>query len=182
VDNNLLTRIDVFNLEFEFWNKRLYNTDGYYCNTYLKKLGYDCSNTGAFNFYIKQLEEMQKMTDNSGIEIETYIGNPTDEQLAEIAKVTDRLLIHYYRDKTDRIANYKLNRLLIIQESNPNLEIAPIFSSRENHSGPWLKTHKIDELPILFFNQLKSNSDINLNSLNFVGHIWYRYSDMPENN
>jgi len=181
VDQNPVKRIDVFNLEFEFWNKRLYNQQAYYCTTYLKKYGYDCTNAGAFKFYIKQLKEMQKIIGNSNIEIETYIGNPTDEQLAVISEFTDRLLIHYYRKKTERIASYKLNRLLILQQTNPKLKIAPIFSSRENHSGLWLKNHKIDQLASLFFNQLKLIPEINLDSLNFDGVVWYRYSDMPKN-
>lgn len=181
VEQDPIKRIDVFNLEFEFWNKRLYNSGGYYCKTYLLRQGYDCTNAGAFDFYIKQLKEMQKLKGESDIEIETYIGNPTDDQLAIIAKVTDRILIHYYRKKIDRIAFYKLKRLLTIQETKPTLKIAPIFSSRENHSGPWLKTHKIDELAPLFFNQLKSAPVIDLNTLNFDGIVWYRYSDMPKN-
>lgn len=181
VEEDILKRIDVFNLEFEFWNKQLYNSGGYYCKTYLLRQGYDCTNAGAFDFYIKQLKEMQKLKGESDVEIETYIGNPTDEQLATIAKVTDRILIHYYRKNIDRIAFYKLNRLLTIQRTNPDLKIAPIFSSRENHSGPWLKTHKIDELTPLFFYQLKSAPGIDLKSLNFDGIIWYRYSDMPKN-
>lgn len=180
VNQILIDRIDVFNLEFEFWNKRLYSPMGYYCTTYLSKLRYDCTNDGAFMFYIQQLKEMRKMTANSSVQIETYIGNPSDEQLVLIAKNVDRLLIHYYRDSIDRIASYKLNRLMVLQKTNPKLKIAPIFSSRENHSGPWLKTHKIDELPTRFFKQLKSIPEINSKSLNFDGHIWYRYTNMPK--
>lgn len=181
VKQDPIKRIDVFNLEFEFWNKRLYNSGAYYCKTYLIRQGYACTNAGAFDFYIKQLREMQKLKGDSDVKIETYIGNPTDEQLAIIAKVTDRILIHYYRKKTDRIAFYKLNRLLTIQGTNPELKIAPIFSSRENHSGPWLKTHSIDDLPPQFFKQLKLAPEIDLKTLNFDGIIWYRYSDMPKN-
>ncbi len=181
VEHDPIKRIDVFNLEFEFWNKRLFNLGGYYCKTYLLKQDYDCTNAGAFDFYIKQLEEMQKLKAESDVEIETYIGNPTDKQLANIAIVTDRILIHYYRKNTARIAFYKLNRLLTVQKTNPDLKIAPIFSSRENHSGPWLKTHSINDLPPIFFNQLKSAPGIDLKSLNFDGIIWYRYSDMPKN-
>ena len=181
VNQKLIDRIDVFNLEFEFWNKRLYSPMGYYCTTYLSKQRYDCTNEGAFKFYIQQLKEMRKMTANTSVEVETYIGNPSDGQLALIAKNVDRLLIHYYRKNIDRIASYKLNRLMVLQQTNPRLKIAPIFSSRENHSGPWLKTHKIDELPILFFKQLSSIPEINFKSLNFDGHIWYRYTNMPKN-
>lgn len=181
VDQDPIKRIDVFNLEFEFWNKRLYNSGGYYCKTYLIRQGYACTNAGAFDFYIKQLRKMQKLKGDSDVTIETYIGNPTDKQLAIIAKVTDRILIHYYRKNIERLAFYKLNRLQAIQQANPDLKIAPIFSSRENHLGPWLKSHKIDELKPLFFNQLKSAPGVDLKTLNFDGIIWYRYSDMPKN-
>lgn len=181
VNNKPLDRIDVFNLEFEFWNKRLFRSGGYYCTTYLLKQGYDCTNEGAFDFYMTQLREMQKFKKNSPfLLVETYIGNPSDEQLVEIAKVTDRIFIHYYRDKTERLASYKLNRLFVLQKANSNLKIAPIFSSRDNHLGPWLKTHTINELPTIFFDQLKSISEIDIESLNFDGIIWYRYSSMPK--
>lgn len=179
IDQSPNKRIDVLNLEFEFWNNRLFNPKGYYCTSYLEKQGYACTKKGAFAFYMKQLREMQKSKGDSKVEIETYIGNPSDEQLAELAKLIDRLLIHYYRKNTDRIAFYKLNRLIVLQEAYPDLKIAPIFSSRENHSGPWLKIHKIDELTSLFFDQLKSAPEINLKSLNFSGIVWYRYSNMP---
>jgi len=181
VEYNELERIDVYNLEFEFWNKRLFEDSGYYCNTYLHKFGYECNNEGAFKFYLLQLKEMQKLKGKTSVEIETYIGNPSDEQLAQIAKVTDRVLIHYYRENTDNMASYKLNRLKVLQGKYPNLKIAPIFSSRENHLGPWLKTHQIDEVHKVFFHQLKLIKEINLKSLNFDGHIWYRYSNMPKN-
>lgn len=182
VKNNPLERIDVFNLEFEFWNQRLYKAGGYYCKTYLEKQGYACSNNGAFDFYLNQLKEMQKMKGDSPVEIETYIGNPTDEQLVAIAKIADHLLIHYYRTKIDNLALYKLKRLLILQGINPQLKIFPIFSSRENHLGPWLKTHQLDEVPKGFFNQLKTIKEINPQSLNIDGIIWYRYSSMPKEN
>ena len=180
VKNNPLESIDVINLEFEFWNKRLYQDNRYYCSTYLTKQGFACTSAGAFDFYFKQLKEMQKLKGNTPIEIETYIGNPTDEQLSKIAKVTDRLLIHYYRENTDNIASYKMNRLMVLQRANPKLKIAPIFSSRENHLGPWLKKHKIEEVTPLFFNQLNSVKAIDMKTLNFDGVIWYRYSNMPK--
>ncbi len=182
VNNNPLERIDVFNLEFEFWNQHLYKPGGYYCKTYLEKQGYACSDNGAFDFYLNQLKEMQKMKVDSSVEIETYIGNPTDKQLVAIAKIADRLLIHYYRTKMDNLAFYKLNRLLILQGVNPDLEIIPIFSSRENHLGPWLKTHQLNDVPKAFFDQLKAIREIDTQLLNIDGVIWYRYSSMPKGN
>lgn len=174
-------KIDVFNIEFEFWNTRLTNPDGYYCLSYLSKYGFECTNDGAFQFYIQQLDELKEMSQVAHVETETYIGNPTDEQLAIIATKVDRLLIHYYRDKVDRLAYYKLNRLYVLENANPNLKIAPIFSSRENHLSPWLITHSINEVSPIFFDQLKSIPDIKRESLNFDGIVWYRYSSMPKN-
>lgn len=173
-------KIDVFNIEFEFWNARLTNNSGYYCLSYLAKNGFECSAEGAFQFYAEQLDELKKLGKLAQTETETYIGNPNDEQLAILSTKIDRLLIHYYRTNVDRIAFYKLNRLQVIAKENPKLKIAPIFSSRENHLKPWLNTHAIDEVKPIFFNQLKSIPDIKQESLNFDGIVWYRYSSMPK--
>ncbi len=180
VANNAMERIDVFDLEFEFWNERLFKNGAYYCSAYLLKQGFVCSGEGAFAFYLQQLKEMNALTKESEIAIETYIGNPTDDQLKELAQNVDRLLIHYYREKIDYLASYKLNRLLVLQSFYPKLKIAPIFSSRENHLGYWLKDHPIDKASQLFFKQLKSIKEIRTEELNFDGIVWYRYSDMPK--
>jgi len=173
-------RIDVFNLEFEFWNKKLTAPGGYYCTSYLQKQGYSCDTDGAFLFYLKQLQTMKKLTAHSPVETETYIGNPSNEQLITMAPWIDRLLIHYYRNKTENLARYKLNRLEALQQANTNLQVVPIFSSRENHSGPWLKSHTEDELPPLFYKQLKGMKEIKPDVLKINGYVWYRYSDMPK--
>lgn len=178
--NSPTEKIDVLNLEFEFWNKRLYNKSGYYCTTYLMKQGYACSNEGAFNFYIDQLKKMRALASETEFEIETYVGNPTDDQIIEIGKYCNSILVHYYRNKIEGIANYKINRLIALQNSNPKLKVIPIFSSRENHLGPWLKKHKIEEVAPFFYQQLKSSDDININDLNIDGEIWYRYTNMPK--
>ncbi|MBN1651312.1 MAG: hypothetical protein JW857_08290 [Bacteroidales bacterium] len=174
-------KIDVFNIEFEFWNARLTNNSGYYCLSYLAKNGYECTSDGAFQFYIEQLDELKTFSKLAQVETETYIGNPSDEQLAQLSTKIDRLLIHYYRTHVDRIAFYKLNRLQVIEKVNPKLKIAPIFSSRENHLKPWLITHAIDEVKPIFFDQLKSIPEIKQESLNFDGIVWYRYTSMPRN-
>lgn len=175
-----LARIDVFNLEFEFWNKKLTAPGGYYCTSYLQKQGYSCNTDGAFLFYLKQLKAMKELTANSPVETETYIGNPSNQQLIAMAPWIDRLLVHYYRNKTENLARYKLNRLEALQQANANLQVVPIFSSRENHSGPWLESHNENELPTLFYSQLKSIKEIKTDKLKIKGYVWYRYSDMPK--
>ncbi|MBN2237856.1 MAG: hypothetical protein JW729_09860 [Bacteroidales bacterium] len=179
--DNPTHQIDVFNLEFEFWNKRLYSSQGYYCQTYLTKENYSCTNSGAFEFYKKQLQEMRKLVSNSSIKIETYVGNPTDNQIFQIGSLVDRLLIHYYRTDVKRIASYKINRLQTLQKLSTNLIVVPIFSSRENHLATWLKSHQHEQINHLFYTDLKQIQEIDTNLLHFDGIVWYRYSDMPKN-
>jgi hypothetical protein len=174
-------RIDVFNLEFEFWNRRLYGPNGYYGKTYLLKNNYPCTEEGAFRFYLKQLKVMNQLKGKPEIEIESYIGNPSRVEIFKMAPLLDRLLVHYYRSKVEQIARYKINRLIDLQKANPNLKLVPIFSSRENHLGPWLKKHPMHTVDQDFYQQLKAIYPSNYKALNIKGFIWYRYSDMPKN-
>ncbi len=181
VDYRSQERIDVFNLEFEFWNPRLYSPGGYYCKTYLLRNAYPCTEDGAFQFYLKQLKAMKQLKGNPKIEIESYIGNPSRAEIFEMAPLLDRLLVHYYRSKVDNIALYKINRLIDLQKANPRLKLLPIFSSRENHLGPWLKEHPIQAVDQSFYQQLKTIYPFDYDALNIKGFVWYRYSDMPKN-
>ena len=48
-------QLDVFNIEFEFWNNKL--IEEYYCTTYLENQGFECNQEGAFEFYLEQIDQ-----------------------------------------------------------------------------------------------------------------------------
>ena len=49
-------KIDVYNLEFEFWVPTSVDTGGVYCNDYLEPNGIPCDSAGAFGFFRSNLD------------------------------------------------------------------------------------------------------------------------------
>jgi len=164
-------QFDVFNLEFEFWNKRLY--EGYYCTTYLEDNNLPCTQAGAYEFYIAQINQLAVLGNEIGVKSETYIE-------------LDRVLIHYYKKKDvynngNSIYNYRKERVPALAPATGTLEILPIFSARSMHMGPWLE-----------FNPKEQAFDTWMYGLNgfeaeegdwkdhiFVGgYQWYRYTNL----
>ena len=90
--------IDVYNMEFEFWNNSTTAPGGYYCTTYLDPDGLACDTANAFDFYLEELCRLDSLCDaHAYIKSETYIGNPTAGQCTALSGCADRILVHYYR-------------------------------------------------------------------------------------
>lgn len=183
VNQNPNQKIDVFHMEFEFWNKSL--AKGYYCDTYLEKNGYPCTKAGAFDFYFDELLQLEDLSNQIGIKSETYIGNPKRSECDLIGKVVDRALVHYYR-KSDvyndgnSIYNFKKYRVKKLAPNNGTLNIIPVFSSRSYHMGPWLLENSQEQaIETWWFGQngFDSQSGNWKNHINVEGYQWYRYTD-----
>lgn len=69
-------RIDVINLEFEFWSSNLLGLG--YCN-YLTNYG-PCDRENAFLFYVDQLKRLDSITDANQMKLEVYIGWTNEEK------------------------------------------------------------------------------------------------------
>jgi len=172
--------VDGFNVEFEFWNSRLTGPDRYYCKTYFTKMGLPCNRVGAFYFYLEQLKTLRSIASEFNIDLESYVGSVSKEEMQKITLYLNTIHIHYYRKDTKNIAKYKASRLHAIIESKSKVEVFPIFSSREKHMKPWLQNHQIDEVFPEFLKQIKSNKSLQPIIHNIKGQSWYRYSDMPK--
>ncbi len=179
-----LERFDVYNLEFEFWNTKL--VDNYYCSAYLEKNDLGCSTDDAFEFYLKQLQQIQTLAHSHGIKSETYIGKPNKTQCQLIGQNCDRVLVHFYR-KSDvykngnSIYNYKKDRIENLAPTEGALSVMPIFSSRSNHMGPWLEEQLMDQaLETFMFGQNGYDDDNGdwKNHVRIEGVQWYRYTDL----
>ncbi|MEM1323773.1 MAG: T9SS type A sorting domain-containing protein [Bacteroidota bacterium] len=176
-------QIDVYNIEFEFWNRQL--NQNYYCPTYLSPYGAGCSNEEVFAFYYHELLQIKNLAQTKGKKLETYIGKPTMEQCALIGQTCDRVLVHYYR-KSDvysdgaSIYNYNPHRLKALAPESGQLAILPIFSNRPSHMGEWLESHDMDEALETFlygdqgFNEEEGDWK---RTLSIEGDQWYRYTD-----
>lgn len=181
---DVLSSIDVYNLEFEFWNK--HQIKDYYCSTYLSKQGKECDRAEAFDFYLNNLKRIKAMAQARRVKCETYIGKPTPAQCKSIGEVCDRVLVHYYRTSDvykngESIYQYNDYRLAALAPDRGTLEIMPIFSAREKHMGPWLTNHEKEEAYETFNHGVKGFEAISgewKNHIKLQGAHWYRYTDM----
>lgn len=181
---NSFYTFDVYNIEFEFWNKNL--IADYYCPTYINTPTTNCSKEEAFDFYLSNLKEIKKRAHKVNIKCETYIGKPTPAQCKEIGKVCDRVLVHYYRSSDlykngESIYQYHDYRLSALAPEKGTLQIMPIFSARDNHMGPWLEKHSKEEAYETFNYGVKGFEEISAEwkeHIKMQGAQWYRYTDM----
>ncbi len=172
--------VDGFNLEFEYWNSGLTSPEKYYCKTYLSEMGLPCNRAGAFYFYMEQIKILRTIASEYHIDLESYVGVVTKEEMQSLIQYLNTIHIHYYRKDTKNIAKYKSNRLEAIIDGKSKIEVFPIFSARDKHMKPWLENHDIDEVFPEFMKQLKANKSLNPVIKNIKGQSWYRYTDMPD--
>lgn len=184
-----LQRIDVYNIEFEFWNEGSTGPDGYYCTTYLETNGLTCDTTSAFEFILEDLCRLDSLCDEYDWLIsEVYIGSPTERQCADLAQCIDRVLIHYYRSSDvyvngNSIYNYKSERLPALTDSVASIRVMPIFNGRSSFMGPWLLFHPEDQAYETWWYGLNGYDD-DIGSwkteVTIDGYVWYRYTSMYE--
>ena len=132
-------KINVYNLEFEFWSDNA--TSGYYCTKYLERAGLPCTPEGGLIFVKRLLIQMKELAEEvAGVETEIYLGWTDEEECREIAGIVDRVLVAVYRkeDSEGNINLYnfpsQLQRLKWLSVLNNKLKIAPIFSSHYGSS------------------------------------------------
>lgn len=183
IQKELFQKIDVFHLEFEFWNDEL--VKGYYCDTYLDKLGYPCTKEGAFDFYYEELKKLEELSNQISIKSETYIGNPKNSECKKIGENVDRLLVHYYQQSDvlnagNSIYNFKKYRLKRIAPEEGNLKVLPLFSSKPYHMGTWLmENNKEQAIETWWFGKNGFYEDLGnwKNHLKIEGFHWYNYTN-----
>lgn len=172
--------VDGFLLEFEFWNTKKVRYEGQYCEDYLQEAGVPCNRSGAFYFYLEQLKVLRTVASEFHIDLESYVGSVTKEEMQKLIQYLNVIHIDYYRKDIKKIGDYKANRLEAIIDGKSKIEVFPIFSSREKHMKNWLYDHDIDEVFPAFMEILKEDKDLLPVIQNVKGHSWYRYSSMPK--
>tara|TARA_R110002126_G_scaffold78829_1_gene196062 strand:+ start:15218 stop:16144 length:927 start_codon:yes stop_codon:yes gene_type:complete len=174
---NPLERFDSYNLEYEYWNEKESLKDGYYCNTYLKKAQLPCDRRSSFKYFIESLFVMKTLAKelDDNIEIEAYIGNFNNEEVAKISEHVDRLLIHDYVKDINRNFIYIKERLHLLDKIDSKIDISILYSSEMNFMGKWFADHKLHEAETKFFKELEKNEISLENHLNFDGFTYYNY-------
>ena len=181
--------IDVYNMEFEFWNSGTTAPGGYYCTSYLDPEGLTCDTANAFDFYLEELCRLDSLCDaHEYINSETYIGNPTEGQCTALSGCADRVLVHYYRSSDvygdgSSIYNFKNYRLPALAAAAELSRVMPIFACTEEFMGEWLLTNPHDKAFDTWLNGTDGyTDDVGAWKTNTCvdGQVWYRYTCMND--
>ncbi len=168
-------RIDVYNLEFEFWNQ--VTIDDYYCSDYLTPHKLPCTTDGAFTFYQQQFNAIHTLAQKDKCVCETYVGWPTGAQAKAMLPYADRVLIHAYVADPATAYAYVVDRLARYANAG-NVNIIIIFSAEPEFSGPWLKTHSPDDAFKIFLTKYAMNPLPWKKKITLLGYQWFDYGYM----
>jgi hypothetical protein len=167
-------RIDVLNLEFEFWNP--------YTQTPAQR-------AAAFNNSINILNRFKTLGLANNLETEVYIGQIDATEGIRLANAVDRILVHFYRTSDVNIINYNLYRLEYLAAANKKVRIAPIFSNEGPTNtqdipfmGTWLETHSQDQA---FKTWMEGYNALNAPwkaNLEIMGAQWFIYNNFMDIN
>lgn len=159
-------RIDVLNLEYEFWNEP---------NREL-----------AFAETLEVLRYFKTIAEKNNLTVETYIGWINEQEGRALSQVLDRVLVHYYRTTDQDAIHYGLERLQYLAagrtEKDTPLAISPIFSNEgplnTNDApflGSWLETHPHEQAYDTWAAEYAELDDDWKSTLNVEGATWFIY-------
>ncbi|RYE09489.1 MAG: hypothetical protein EOP51_33305, partial [Sphingobacteriales bacterium] len=171
-------RIDVYNLEFEFWNTNPAIRD-YYSNTYLIPNGFSPNTSGAYSFYLTQLQQIKQQAANDNVLTETYIGWIDSVPVAGILASADRVLLHAYVNKPSKAFSYAKARLEVLGNTLYKANIIVLFSAETNFLGPYLNSNGMDAVYQNFTDSYEQANGNWKKSVSLLGQQWFAYSHLP---
>lgn len=156
-------KAEVINLEYEYWNH----------------------SPRDFAAFSSLLQYMRSVATPQGLMVEAYVGWPTEVEMAGIAGLVDRLLVHMYVKDPAQAFGYGRNRLLWAGEAANQVTIWPIFSTEStNHyadmpfMGDWIAAHSLDAAESIFMTDYHSETDPRLAKVTLTGFQYYSYDFM----
>lgn len=178
-------KVDVYNLEFEFWINASVNMGAYYCTTYLQPNGYTCDNAGAFSYYKKILTSIDSLANSTGQKSEAYFGFFTAAQGSQIVQTgVDRVLLSIYIPSANYSSTYQYNyvkpRLQYLASANSNIKVMPLYSGEPAFMQSWLNTHSFFLPYTDFTNSLSTEIGTWKNNIQPEGIQWFAYSFLPK--
>ncbi|WP_276131964.1 T9SS type A sorting domain-containing protein [Polluticoccus soli] len=171
-------RIDVYNLEFEFWNTSPAMAS-YICNNYLTPNNLPCTVQGAYTFYISELQKIHALAQTDGCVTETYIGWPDSMQAVGIIPHVDRVFVHAYVNNPANTFSYTQGRLEDFGSTDKTVQIIPLFSSEQSFLGPWLANNAETAVFSQYISAYNSTSGSWKAHINIGGYQWFKYTTMP---
>ncbi len=127
-------KVDVYNLEFEFWIPSSVTSGSYYCTTYLQPNGFSCDTAGAFGYYKNTLKRIDSLANATGQKSEAYFGFFNTGQGKQIVQTgVDRVLLSIYIPSANYSQSYQYNyvnpRLQYLASANTTIKVMPLYSS-----------------------------------------------------
>lgn len=194
--SNADEKIDIYNLEFEFWNENaINNTNGNgnnYCAAYLEPNNLSCDIVGAFDFFISTLKVMRTLASNNPhpITTEAYLGwlkesYETDaiatERAIAITNNLDRLRLHAYVGTPDQAPGsgsafgYSSGRLRMFAEGRSDLDLSIIFSAEQEFMQEWLLNNSLQAAENIYTTDWNNESENWTTNFNLKGFTYYNY-------
>ena len=184
---NTNEKIDVYNLEFEFWVQASVETGGVYCNDYLTPNGISCDTAGAFSFFRSNLHSIDSLAAIDGAVSEVYFGWFNDGQALQIVGTgVDRILLSAYIPSANYSGSYQYNylqtRLERLAAANSTIKILPLYSAEADFMHDWSVSNPFFQPYEDFNNALQAESNSWKQFITSEGIQWFAYSDMPKKN
>ncbi len=175
---NPLEKFDIYNVEFEYWNKQLVKPEAYYCTTYLAPNNCDCNVDGAFKFYTSILDGVRSLATNNShpITTETYIAWATRPQAKIIGEKTDNIRVYSYVNHPDTAFKYSRSILKNFGQENVNIDISIIFSSEPDFMGNWLSKHTMKQAEDMFLEDWNNEIAPWKRNINLTGFDYFDYT------
>lgn len=180
-------KVDVYNLEFEFWIPTSVENGAYYCTTYLQPNSLNCDTAGAFQFYRKNLHQIDSLANANGQISEAYFGFFNAGQGSQIVQTgVDRVLLSIYLPTSNYSASYQYNyvkpRFQNLASSQTEIKVLPIYSGEPNFMQSWVVSNPFFEPFTNLNNSLQAETEVWKNYINLEGIQWFAYSFLSKKN
>ncbi len=174
-----LEQIDVYNLEFAFWNTAFVNPGGVLCTTYLTPNTLPCDTNGAFTFYISQLTQINTLANTSGKKSETFLSFFNQQQGDTISKSVNRVLLTDYISNYNTVYTQVKQRLEFLASGQTQIDVIPMMNADPSFLSAWLDTSVIIEPYIDIKDSLINETGTWKQFINLAGVQWFSYSLLP---
>jgi hypothetical protein len=171
-------KFDIYNLEYEYWSKNASGIDGYYCVNYLEENKIPCTREGSFKYFVENLKELKLLTKNKKhvVKIDAYVGYYTQNEILEISKNCDRLIIQAHGKSPELCFAFAKKNLENLYNTNSKIKASIIFSTNMDKLGYWLKFDSLDNGEAKFFVKMNGTNKNLKKKLNFDGFSYHSYS------
>lgn len=171
-------KLDIYNLEYEYWSQKASGDSGYYCINYLEENSIPCNRTGSFNFFIENLKELKKLSKNNihTIKVEAYLGYYSQKEISSIVKYCDRIILQAF-GKSPKISFTSSKKSLnYLSKINSKVKTSILYSTRMNHMGYWFKSNSLESGEKDFLNLMNANNTNLTKKLDLDGFSYHTYS------